>query len=122
MAKDKDYKRLIHTMHWQRLRHDKLSDCPLCERCKEQGHISAATEVHHVIPVETGLTKPEKERLMFDYTNLKALCHDCHVQIHTAMGRSGKAHAQRRAREQLERFRGRFLPGPDNEDPPGVVF
>ncbi len=100
---------MIHTARWQRLRRDRLSEHPLCERCGEQGIVTAATEVHHVIPVETALTRQEKERLMFDYTNLRALCHDCHVKAHTDMGRSGKAQARRRAREHLERFRGRFM-------------
>lgn len=71
MAKDKDYIRLIHTAKWLRLRRDKLNDTPLCERCEELGRVAAATEVHHVIPVEDGLTKQEKERLMFDYFNSK---------------------------------------------------
>ena len=90
MAKDKDYIKLIHTNRWLRLRRDKLSSQPLCERCKESGRITAATEVHHVIPVEDGLTRAEKERLMYDPTNLRALCHDCHVKTHTEMGRCGK--------------------------------
>lgn len=119
MAKDRDYIELIHKAWWQRLRRDKLSDCPLCERCKEQGRITAATEVHHIIPVETALTRQEKERLMYDYTNLRALCHDCHVWEHTSMGRSGRAHAKRRASEQLERFRGRFMETKGDEDPRG---
>ncbi len=109
MAKDKDYKRMIGTMRWVRTRRDKLTDYPLCERCEEEGRVTAATEVHHVIPVENGLTKAEKERLMFDYSNLKALCHDCHVKTHTEMGRCGKAQARNRAKEHLKRFARRFL-------------
>lgn len=109
MAKDKDYNRLIHTTKWLRLRRDKLSGQPLCERCDELGRLTAATEVHHIIPVENGLTKSEKERLMFDSTNLKALCHDCHVRVHTEMGRCGKAQARNRAKEHLKRFVNKFL-------------
>ena len=98
MAKDKDYRKLIHTTRWLRLRRDKLSDFPLCERCEQEGRVTAATEVHHIIPVENGLTRQEKERLMYDYTNLKALCHDCHVKTHTEMGRCGKEQAKSRAK------------------------
>ena len=54
MAKDKDYKRMIHTSRWLKLRRDKLSDYPLCERCEQMGKVTAATEVHHVHPVEMG--------------------------------------------------------------------
>ncbi len=109
MAKDKDYVRLIHTTKWTRLRRLRLSDHPLCERCEEEGRVTAATEVHHVIPVESGLTRQEKERLMYDYFNLKALCHECHVKAHTDMGRCGKAQAKNRAREYLKRFVDRFM-------------
>lgn len=109
MAKDKDYIQLIHTNRWLKLRRDKLSAQPLCERCCESGTVRAATEVHHVIPVEDGLTRAEKERLMYDYSNLRALCHDCHVKTHTEMGRCGKELAKKRAREHLKRFKERFL-------------
>lgn len=109
MAKDKDYIQLIHTNRWLKLRRDKLSAQPLCERCCESGTVRAATEVHHVTPVEDGLTRAEKERLMYDYSNLRALCHDCHVKTHTEMGRCGKEQAKKRAREHLKRFKERFL-------------
>ncbi len=100
---------MIHTGRWLRLRRDKLSDFPLCERCEEEGRHSLAVEVHHVVPVEDGVTRQEKERLMFDYFNLRALCHDCHVKTHVEMGRSGKAYAERRAKDGLRRFVNKFL-------------
>lgn len=109
MAKDKEYIRLIHTAKWVRLRRDKLTTHPLCERCEDIGRVTAATEVHHIIPVENGLTKAEKERLMYDPTNLRALCHDCHVKTHTEMGRCGRAQAQSRAKEHLRQFVKKFL-------------
>lgn len=100
---------MIHTAHWLRLRKAKLSACPLCERCAEEGLTRAATEVHHVTPVEDGLTLREKERLMFDYHNLRALCHECHVRTHVEMGRSGKRQARKRAEEHLKRFADKFV-------------
>lgn len=109
MAKDKDYIRMIHTDKWLRLRRSKLTANPICERCQAEGRITPAEEVHHIVPVEDGLTVREKESLMFDAHNLQSLCHECHVKIHTEMGRSGKAHARRRAAEQLERFAKKFL-------------
>lgn len=109
MGKDRDYQRMIRTGRWLRLRRDKLSDFPLCERCEEEGRHSLAVEVHHVVPVEDGVTRQEKERLMFDYFNLRALCHDCHVKTHVEMGRSGKAYADRRRKEGIKRFVNKFL-------------
>lgn len=109
MAKDEDYVRMIHTGRWLRLRRAKLTAQPLCERCAEEGRTRAATEVHHVKPVEDGLTLREKERLMFDYHNLRSLCHDCHVTTHVEMGRSGKKQARKRAEEHLQRFIDKFM-------------
>lgn len=109
MSKDKDYITLIHTPRWRKLRRAKLSACPVCERCREEGRLRLAREVHHVVPVEYGLNRREKERLMFDPHNLRALCHDCHVREHMEMGRTGKAAAKRKASEQLRRFEEKFL-------------
>lgn len=101
MAKDKDYQRLIHTDRWLRLRRDKLTTTPLCERCQQQGIITPATEVHHVTPVEDGLSLAEKRRLMYDPHNLRALCHDCHVQTHVELGRCGRVATKRRNQAQV---------------------
>jgi 5-methylcytosine-specific restriction protein A len=110
MAKDKDYIKLIGTAKWQRLRRAKLSANPECERClEEKNRPEPATEVHHVIPVEHGLTYREKETLMFDFGNLRSLCHDCHVKTHNEMGRSGKKQNRRKTKEQLERFVKKFF-------------
>lgn len=101
MAKDKDYNRLIHTQRWLKLRREILTAHPLCERCEAEGYVTPAAEVHHRRPVETGINYHEKQRLMFDSDNLMALCHDCHVKIHTEMGRSGKVATKRRNAEQV---------------------
>lgn len=101
MSKDKDYIKMIHTSRWLKLRRAVLSAHPLCERCEAQGYITPATEVHHHVPVEYGVTYAEKYRLMYDIKNLRALCHGCHVQVHIEMGRSGKAATQRRNAAQV---------------------
>lgn len=101
MAKDKDYNKLIHTARWLRLRRDVLTAHPLCERCEAEGYVAAATEVHHRKPVEDGINYFEKSRLMYDPDNLMALCHACHVAMHTEMGRSGKEATRRRNAEQV---------------------
>lgn len=102
MAKDKDYKRLIHTTRWLRLRREVLTAHPACERCEADGFVTAATEVHHRRPVECGFNLAEKSRLMYDPDNLMAVCHACHVAIHTEMGRSGKEATRRRNAEQVK--------------------
>ena len=105
MAKDKEYNKLIHKNRWLKLRKAKLTANPICERCKEK----PAKEVHHIKPVEDGMTQREKHNLMYDFSNLQSLCHDCHVLTHTEMGRSGKAHAKRRAKDQLQGFCEKFI-------------
>ncbi len=88
---DTDYRRLINTTRWRKLRMRVLSLHPLCELCEIRGELTPAREVHHRVPVESALTLAEKERLMFRESNLEALCHACHVERHVALGRSGKA-------------------------------
>lgn len=111
MAKDKDYRQMIHTARWAALRRSVLSAHPLCERCLEQERTEAATEVHHICPVEDAVAYADKRQRMFDSSNLRALCHNCHVEAHKALGRAGKAAAIRRNREQtrqvIERFFGK---------------
>ena len=109
MSKDKDYIKMIHSARWLRLRHEVLSMHPLCEKCKEKGYVQAAREVHHITPVETALTYTEKERLMFNPGNLIALCHDCHVKIHTEMGRSGREANKKRQSERVEKIKEKFF-------------
>lgn len=109
MAKDKDYNKLIHTTGWLRLRRDILSAHPLCENCQANGLITPATEVHHRVPVEYGTNLREKHRLMFDPRNLQALCHSCHVKVHTEMGRSGKEATRRRVEAQVAEVKKKFF-------------
>ncbi|WP_337571891.1 HNH endonuclease signature motif containing protein [Prevotellamassilia timonensis] len=100
MSKDKQYIKQIHTRRWLMLRREVLSRHPLCERCQAEGRTRAATEVHHITPVEEGVSPLDKRTLMFDAHNLQALCHECHVRTHTELGRSGRqANADRQHRK-----------------------
>ncbi len=104
-----DYRKMIHTAAWQKLRRDTLSRCPLCARCQSEGALTPATEVHHIVPVDDGLSMDERRRLMFDPHNLQALCHRCHVLTHVEMGRGGKLRAQRVNASALDAFKKKFL-------------
>lgn len=108
MEKDSDYRKLIHKSRWLRLRKSVLSAHPLCESCEVRGEITPATEVHHVTPVSHGVTLADKERLMFNPLNLRALCHGCHVAAHMEMGRSGKAAAKRISSEHVDEINRRL--------------
>lgn len=101
MAKDEDYRRMIHSERWRALRRQVLNAHPLCERCKAEGYVTAATEVHHVTPVEDGVSIADKERLMFDPYNLRALCRRCHTLTHTEIGMGGVRLSRRRNGEHI---------------------
>lgn len=108
MSKDLDYRRLIHSPRWVRLRLATLTAHPLCQQCEAEGYVTPATEVHHRHPVEYGINYAEKRRLMYSPANLMAVCHDCHVRLHTEMGRSGKEATRRKVTRQVATVIGRF--------------
>ena len=57
----------------------------LCERCKEEGFITQGVDCHHIVPVETGRTEQEMERLAYDVSNVRLLCVACHIKTHQEM-------------------------------------
>ena len=109
MSKDRNYTRMIQSKRWKDLRHGKMNNNPLCEECYENGIIEPATEVHHVVPVETALSIDEMKRLMFSYDNLRSLCHSCHIEAHKAMKSHSKEEIRRNADRKNERFKSRYL-------------
>ena len=109
MAKDEAYKRLIQDKRWRQLRRAKLSETPLCERCTKEGRVRAATEVHHVVPIESAISEAEKRRLAYDFSNLQSLCRECHTKTHTEMGSRNKDFWKKRKAQQLVDFEDKFL-------------
>ena len=58
---------------WKRIRDRFIKAYPLCEECKKWGEVTAAEEVHHIIPLVQGGTH--------DDANLMSLCKSCHSRI-----------------------------------------
>lgn len=58
---------------WPRIRARFLAEHPLCAVCQKEGRVTAAVEVHHVLPLSQGGTHDED--------NLMALCKACHSRI-----------------------------------------
>ena len=58
---------------WKRIRDRYVEAHPLCEECMNQGRMTQATEVHHILPLARGGTHDE--------SNLMALCTSCHSAI-----------------------------------------
>ena len=71
-ARSAEHSRRYGSM-WRKIRARFLSQHPLCEQCRLAGKYTAATEVHHVIPLSAGGTHDER--------NLMALCKSCHSRI-----------------------------------------
>ena len=109
MARNDNYIKLIHRNEWVKLRRQVLTTHPLCQRCEANGRLTAACEVHHIRPVEEAIGEAEQRRLMYDPINLMALCHRCHVEIHTEMGRSGKVANKQRNDKQIAEVVERFF-------------
>lgn len=61
---------------WTKLRNLFIKSFPFCSLCREEGRMTKATVVHHIIPVE------EDESLKYSWDNLMSLCQHHHMQIH----------------------------------------
>ena len=57
---------------WQKARRQFLNTHPLCEECMKNGRYVKATDVDHVI------AHRGDEKLFWDRSNWRALCHSCH--------------------------------------------
>ena len=56
---------------WMKVREEVMNrDCGICQTCKRNGNVSAATQVDHIIPLHQGGTDARN--------NLEAICDECH--------------------------------------------
>lgn len=121
MENSRDYRRLIQGRRWQKLRRSVLSAHPLCVDCQRQGRLTAATEVHHVVPCQSAPSVRTMETLMYDPGNLRPLCHACHLAAHEHLGKGGREERARRRSVELEAFISKFG-GRGKEREGGVFF
>lgn len=56
---------------WRKVRKRYLARNPVCEDCQEQGDVTVADMVDHIIPLRAGGAR-------LDPRNLRALCWPCH--------------------------------------------
>ena len=107
-AQDSDYRAMLHTSRWQKLRCLKLAKNPYCEACAAERRYRVATEVHHRVPVMSAPDGPSRSGLMFDLGNLVSLCHECHVSAHRSLGKQTKAENRRRTDDRLAAFSDKY--------------
>ena len=100
------YNRLINSARWRAIRAQQLAEHPFCELCAKKGvyYQTGATEVHHIVPIDSARTEEEAERLAYSPDNLSSLCRACHNKLHAADRSHSKEAHQRRAEEELARW------------------
>ena len=54
---EREWRKWYSTARWKALRHDRLTEQPLCERCLLQEIVTPATVVHHLVPHRGDLVK-----------------------------------------------------------------
>jgi len=58
---------------WRKAREWKLRRNPICEECLSRGEVVAASEVHHIVPLDEGGANTLE--------NLMSLCRRCHARV-----------------------------------------
>jgi 5-methylcytosine-specific restriction protein A len=71
-------KKLYSGAAWRKIRAAFLAANPLCEVCQGEGRLTPAMLVHHKRKLTSGGTN--------DWTNLQALCTECHSRLHSKRG------------------------------------
>lgn len=104
-----EYRKLINSQKWAKLRAEKLQSDPICEHCRLSGIITPGAEIHHITPIDEGATPAEKKRLAYNPYNLQTLCHNCHVAIHKELQSKSKAAKKKRAANTAAVFIAEFL-------------
>lgn len=104
MSRDPRYQRLLNDKRWWgdggvKVQVWRRAD-GLCEECAKQGIDTPGVDCHHVIPVETGRTIQEMERLAYDVSNVRLLCVPCHIAAHVELKSHTKANVQERKQQK----------------------
>jgi 5-methylcytosine-specific restriction endonuclease McrA len=95
--KNPEYRRIITGKRWQELRgaymlKNAIRNGGFCEQCVKDYFVGGprprrATEVHHIVPIESAHTRVDMEALAYDENNLIALCSECHHEAHRRLGK-----------------------------------
>jgi len=106
MSRDKRYQKLLNDRRWKLLRAEVFKRANgLCEECLQQGIYTPGVDVHHIVPVESGKSIQEMERLAYNPANCRLLCIPCHIKAHQQMG----SHTAKYHKENYKKARNRFM-------------
>ena len=110
-SKNPDYRAIITSRKWSELRglkmlKNEISNGGFCEQCVKNYFLGGprprkATEVHHIVPIESAHTREEMEALAYDENNLIALCRECHHEAHRQLG---KGHIKEAIESDIDEF------------------
>ena len=114
MSRDPRYQKLLNSKQWQEVKAIVWKRANgLCEMCMKEGIVTGSLtkqlDCHHIVPVESGRTVQEMERLCYDVNNIMLVCQDCHIKIHT----EAKSHTREKVAENKARARRRFMEAND---------
>lgn len=88
-VKHTDSSKAYNCPQWKHLRASYIMKHPLCEMCLEEGKIKPVEEVHHKIPISTGIDELQMKDLLLDENNLIGLCEEHHHLIHNKIRKDG---------------------------------
>jgi len=113
-----EYRRIITGKRWQELRgaymlKNAITNGGFCEQCVKNYFTGGprprkATEVHHIVPIESVTTRHEMEALAYDENNLIALCSECHHEAHRQLG---KGHIKDAMEDEITNYINRIKNG-----------
>lgn len=63
----------LYDYKWRKIRERYIAEHPICDKCRMDGRIIPATDIHHIKPLREGGTHED--------SNLQALCHACHSRL-----------------------------------------
>jgi 5-methylcytosine-specific restriction endonuclease McrA len=106
-----DYRAIITGKRWAELRglkmlQNAIDNGGFCEQCVKNYFTGGprprkATEVHHIVPIESAGSRAEMEALAYDESNLIALCSECHHEAHRQLG---KAHIKEAIENDINNY------------------
>lgn len=113
-----EYRRIITGKRWQELRgaymlKNAITNGGFCEQCVKNYFTGGprprkATEVHHIVPIESAHTREEMEALAYNEGNLMALCSECHHELHRQLG---KGHIKDAMEDEITNYINRIKNG-----------
>lgn len=80
--KESNSMKYYNSRGWKKLREAIMSNHPLCVECAAKGISRPATDLHHIVEFQKGITENDKWNLLLDPNNIIPLCEAHHYAKH----------------------------------------